>query len=47
MFDSPIILVMHDDDMLPSRKKKSTLNGLKQPLNTAFSVKKLGKVSTF
>ena len=42
MFDSPIILVMHDDDMLPSTKKKSTMKDLKQPLNIAFSVKNLG-----
>ena len=39
---SPIILVLYVDDMLLAGKEKSTLDALKQQLNTAFSMKDLG-----
>ena len=40
---SPIILVLYVGDMLLVGKKKSTLNALKQQLNSAFSMKDLGE----
>ena len=40
---SPIIPVLYVDDMLLAGKKKSTLNALKQQLNSAFSMKDLGE----
>ena len=40
---NPIILVLYVDDMLLSGKKMSTLNALKQKLNSAFSMKDLGE----
>ena len=40
---SPIMLVLYMDDMLVAGKKKSTLNALKQQLNSAFSMKDLGE----
>ncbi|MCO5613145.1 hypothetical protein L7F22_067421 [Adiantum nelumboides] len=39
---SPIILVLYVDDMLLAGKEKSTLDALKEQLNTAFSMKDLG-----
>ena len=39
----PIILVLYVDDIQLSGKKKSTLNALKQQVNSAFSMKDLGE----
>ena len=40
---SPIMLILYVDEMLVAGKKKSTLNALKQQLNSTFSMKDLGE----